>query len=262
MKTYVITIKGMEPSEAASQKCITTGAEHNVDVTLFDAYTPKDKPFDIFKEEEGVLCGGKLFKDSHNSQAALGCMLSHYMLWKKCVEINEVTLITEHDAIFVSEVPDIIKNGEFAGLVNLAKPGYGRMKSISAGLGPMRSKGHLPGTHGYAVKPEGAQKLIEYCKRYGINQPADRFLDNKFRFIQEYAPWPIESAATFTCIQYFAKDMSVDSARIPVAEKMGDSGFVMRTCKDILDPDTGKEIHNKEFIDYKGCAIKQYIKDE
>jgi GR25 family glycosyltransferase involved in LPS biosynthesis len=150
MKTYVITIKGMEPSEAASQKCITTGAEHNVDVTLFDAYTPKDKPFDIF-----VLCGGKLFKDSHNSQAALGCMLSHYMLWKKCVEINEVTLITEHDAIFVSEVPDIIKNGEFAGLVNLAKPGYGRMTSISAGLGPMRSKGHLPGTHGYAVKPEG-----------------------------------------------------------------------------------------------------------
>ena len=261
MKSYVITIKGMKPSEAASQKCITTGVEHNVDVTLFDAYTPKHNPLEVFKTEE-VTCGGKLFKDSHNSQAALGCMLSHYMLWKKCVEIDEVTLILEHDAIVVGEIPDIIKNGEFKGLVNLAKPGYGRMTSISAGLGPMRSKCHLPGTHGYAVKPEGAQQLIQHCKTYGIHQPADRFLDSKFRFIEEYAPWPIESAATFTSIQYFAKDMSVDSARIPVAEKMGDSGFVMRTCKEILDPDTGEAVHNREFIDDKGCAIRQYIKDE
>ena len=249
----------MKPSEAASQKCITTGVEHNVDVTLFDAYTPKHNPLEVFKTEE-VTCGGKLFKDSHNSQAALGCMLSHYMLWKKCVEIDEVTLILEHDAIVVGEIPDIIKNGEFKGLVNLAKPGYGRMTSISAGLGPMRSKCHLPGTHGYAVKPEGAQQLIQHCKTYGIHQPADSFLDSKFPFIQEYAPWPIESAATFTCIQYFAKDMSVDSSRIQVAEKMGDSGFVMRTCKEILDPDTGKEIHNRESIDDKGCAIKQYVK--
>ena len=40
----------MKPSEEASKKCITSGAKHNVDVTLFDAYTPKDKPFDVFKE--------------------------------------------------------------------------------------------------------------------------------------------------------------------------------------------------------------------
>tara|TARA_B100001093_G_scaffold406519_1_gene394965 strand:- start:415 stop:1203 length:789 start_codon:yes stop_codon:yes gene_type:complete len=262
MKSYVITIKGMKPSEEASQKCITSGAKHNVDVTLFDAYTPKDKPFDVFKEEEGVICRGRIFKDTHNPQAALGCLLSHYMLWKKCVETNEITLITEHDAIFVSEVPDIIKNGEFSGLVNLAKPGYGRMQSISSGLGPLRSKGHFPGTHGYAVKPEAAAKMIEFSKRNGIHQPADRFLDSKFRFIQEYAPWPIESAATFTSIQYFAKDMSVKTSDLPVAEKVGDNGFVMRTCKQILDPDTGKEIHNKEFIDDRGCAIKQYVKDE
>ena len=262
MKSYVITIKGMKPSEEASQKCITSGAKHNVDVTLFDAYTPKDKPFDVFKEQEGVICRGRIFKDTHNPQAALGCLLSHYMLWKKCVETNEITLITEHDAIFVSEVPDIIKNGEFSGLVNLAKPGYGRMQSISSGLGALRSKGHFPGTHGYAVKPEAAAKMIEFSKRNGIHQPADRFLDSKFRFIQEYAPWPIESAATFTSIQYFAKDMSVKTSDLPVAEKVGDNGFVMRTCKQILDPDTGKEIHNKEFIDDRGCAIKQYVKDE
>ena len=56
--------------------------------------------------------------------------------------------------------------------------------------------------------------------------------------------------------------MSVDSANIAIAKRMGDSGFVLRTCKQIIDPDTGEELHNKEFIDDKGCAIKQYIKDD
>lgn len=262
MNSFIITIKGLKPSEEAAQKCLETAKHHNLDAEIFDAYTPKDIPLDIFKSQGVENVGGKIFKDSHNPQAALGCLLSHFMLWKVCVETNETTLILEHDAIIVRNIPDIIKNGSFNGLVNLAKPGYGKMNSVEAGLGRLRSKAHLPGTHGYAVTPSGAKKIISYCEKNGIHQPADRFLDNKFPFIQEYAPWPVESAATFTSIQYFAKDMSVDSANIAIAKRMGDSGFVLRTCKQIIDPDTGEELHNKEFIDDKGCAIKQYIKDD
>ena len=260
MNAYIITIKGLKPSEQAAQKCIESANQYNLDIEIFDAYTPKHIPLDIFKREGVRNVGGKIFKESHNPQAALGCLLSHFMLWKKCVETNETTLILEHDAIIVRKIPDIIENGSFDGLVNLAKPGYGRMNSIGPGLGRLRSKVHLPGTHGYAVTPSGAEKIINYCEENGIHQPADRFLDRKFPFIQEYAPWPVESAATFTSIQYFAKDMSVDSANIPIAKSMGDSGFVLRTCKQIIDPDTGEELHNTEFIDDKGCAIKQYIK--
>jgi GR25 family glycosyltransferase involved in LPS biosynthesis len=36
-----------------------------------------------------------------NPKAKIACALSHYLLWKKCININEPILILEHDAIFI-----------------------------------------------------------------------------------------------------------------------------------------------------------------
>ena len=50
----------------------------------------------------------------------------HYLLWKKCVELDEPILILEHDAIFKQNIPDI----EFDMCVNFGRPSYIRPNKI------------------------------------------------------------------------------------------------------------------------------------
>ena len=40
---------------------------------------------------------------THISQGEVGCFLSHYLLWKKCIDLNEPILILEDDAIITDE---------------------------------------------------------------------------------------------------------------------------------------------------------------
>ena len=50
MKPFVITIKNHEDSEKLSRRCIETGKNvGGVNVNVFEALTPKDNPFEIFK---------------------------------------------------------------------------------------------------------------------------------------------------------------------------------------------------------------------
>ena len=40
---------------------------------------------------------------THISQGEVGCFLSHYLLWKKCIDLNEPILVLEDDAIITDE---------------------------------------------------------------------------------------------------------------------------------------------------------------
>ena len=49
----------------------------------------------------------------------IGCSMSHFMLWKKCVELDEPILILEHDSVFLRPFPDDI---EFKGICQINDP--------------------------------------------------------------------------------------------------------------------------------------------
>ena len=198
MKPFIITISDVEDSVNAAQRCIDSAKKFGIDVEIFEAYTPKDKPFDVFKKL-GVKLSDRIYKNPHlrNLDAQCASVLSHYFLWQKAIDLNESILVLEHDAIFVDKLPDI---KDYL-LVNLAKPSFGKYQTPRNGLHPFPNP-HLKGAHGYAISPAGAKRIMESINKNGIWAGADVFLN--FRWMQEYAPWPIEAKPEFTTIQYTA----------------------------------------------------------
>lgn len=198
MKAFVITVKQLPQSVNVAKRCIESAAKFGIKVEHWKATTPEDKPIDIFREE-GLSPRNFSLKFSRKENV-LSCFLSHYFLWNSCVKANEPYLILEHDAVFVKELPEIINLSEYP-IINFGKPSYGAF-NIRKGFGPLFSKRHLPGAHGYTISPEGASLLIQ--KAHERAEATDVFIGHR-NFsgnIFEYCPWPIECDDSFTTVQH------------------------------------------------------------
>lgn len=197
MKSYVITIMDNRDSQHSAQRCIASGL--NYDIKHFPAITPVDN-LDKLLEENNITNLNNFKKDGGQYSRYSNCVaafLSHFHLWKECINTNEATLILEHDAIFINALPNI----NFNKVITLGKPSYGKYNTPThLGVGPMVQAPYMKGAHGYIVNPIGAKELIEKAKTHA--GPTDVFLNvNNFPDIQEYSPWIIEARDSFTTIQ-------------------------------------------------------------
>lgn len=195
MKSYVITIQDQPKSVEVANRCILSGKKFGVKIEKFDAITPKDDPIQI-AEKKGIPLSG--FKEIYSRfENCLSAFLSHYSLWEMCAKGKETFVILEHDAVFVNNLP----NDNFVHLMNIGKPSYGKANVPPLlGVNDLTSKAYLPGAHAYMLKPAGAKELIQQSK---IDAgPTDIFIHkNRFFWIKEYYPWPVEAKDTFTTIQ-------------------------------------------------------------
>ena len=95
-----------------------------------------------------------------------GCFLSHYSLWKRCVQINEPIGIFEHDVEFTGCSPQI------GGVEDLLKlEGFDRKKARPAGT-------WYEGARAYIITPQGAKKLLQWVGEHGC-LPADVTIGEK-----------------------------------------------------------------------------------
>jgi GR25 family glycosyltransferase involved in LPS biosynthesis len=195
-KAYVITITSLAQSRDAAKRCIQSGLEAGVRVVPVKAFTPEDDPKHMFE------VGGLDPKGFHNNtysrlEPCMATFMSHHTLWCECYHLDEPMLILEHDAVFVSPLPELRDDDM---LVNLGKPSYGKFKTPKEGFSRLTSKKYLPGAHGYYVTPGGAAELIEKSEHEA--QPTDIYLNlERFPFITEFYPWPIECDDSFSTIQ-------------------------------------------------------------
>jgi hypothetical protein len=195
MKGYVITIFDNEKSEQAAKRCIKSAAKHGLEVVMEPAITPEDSPMKIASNEEIPIDG---FEEIYSRfDRCLSAFLSHYFLWKNCLEKNEPQIIFEHDAVVFDKIPDNLKNP----IVNLGKPSYGKFRTPQTlGETPLVSKRYLPGAHAYYITPAGALDLINMAKKKA--GPTDIFINlDYFPYINEYYPWPVDAKDNFTTIQ-------------------------------------------------------------
>jgi len=195
MSAYVITIIDNEKSVKAAERCIHSAQNHKIKVSMEAAITPKDNPQKIALEESIPT---KLFEEKYSRfDRCLSAFLSHYMLWKKCLEKNTSQIIFEHDAVVVNNIPEILNHP----IVSLGKPSYGKYKTPNTlGEGPLVSKKYFPGAHAYYITPAGALDLINVAKEKAA--PTDIFINiDNFPYLQEIYPWPVEAKDTFTTIQ-------------------------------------------------------------
>lgn len=166
-KTFVIAIKGHAVSEKQLQDCLDSGKKYGWHIETFwgvDGRTITDNTWTT----EGIF--PRLDKPTMTKPGVQGCFLSHWNLWKKCVDLNEPIIILEHDAIIQNFWNPIKIDNSVIKLHRYYKQKNPKYDDDS-GL-------WSPSGHAYCILPIHAKKLIEFVKRHGAFE-ADRLLGNK-----------------------------------------------------------------------------------
>jgi GR25 family glycosyltransferase involved in LPS biosynthesis len=196
MKSYVITIMDNAKSVKVAERCIASAERFGMPVSKFEAITPKSNLTNLMVKEKIKKSG---FEERWSRMPeCMSAFMSHYLLWKKSVELNEEVTIFEHDAVVMDSIPAL---NDYRGCISFGAPSYGKFNTPTRlGVNSLISKPYFPGAHAYRVKPNIAQLLVDQARYHA--RPTDVFLNTEsFPFLEEYYPWPVEAHDSFTTIQ-------------------------------------------------------------
>jgi len=212
MKAFVIRLEGHEYSEACADRCIQSAAAVGLHVEPFRA-VPREVAGEVLKvlglrwtwaklnNAHGRCIQTGLLQHPYGElQAKIGCSLSHYLLWQKCVAEGPL-LILEHDAVFLRELPDFEFNGicqinDPAGATHRGQDWSDYMRARGPGVFPKtrvmedpNKPDGLAGNSAYVIKPWAAQELIDAFHRLGVWPNDATMCVQLFPYLQELYPW-------------------------------------------------------------------------
>lgn len=163
-KTFVIAIKGHPVSENQLTQCLESGKKYDWKIDVFwgvDGRTITETTW----VNEGIF--PRLDKPTMSRPGVQGCFLSHWFLWKKCLELQEPLIILEHDAVIQNYWNPIEIENSVIKLHRYYKqknPKYDEDSGLWS-----------PSGHAYCLLPEHAERLISFVKLKGAFE-ADRLL--------------------------------------------------------------------------------------
>lgn len=174
MKSYIIHLSKIESSLETATKLQEELKSYDIEAELFEGTYGSDAVELLKKENRKVhdisfkgreLDERGVFKAER--PGVIGCFYSHYNLWKKCAELNETICIFEDDVKIVRplipvEFEDILvivlgarKNAKYIHYLNNPEGKPSAVEYLHASM---------PGTPGYLISPQGANKLLERYK--------------------------------------------------------------------------------------------------
>ena len=210
---------------------------------IFPAVNGREDKHPLFtKYNEGQ---SQLYRGKSLSQGQLGCYASHYLLWEKCVELDEPILIIEDDALlhplqfkaFINQLPKL-------GDIECVRLFDNKRKAFRSNpVLPLEhitiakfTKGHMSAT-GYYLTPNGAQKLLAHSQQWymAVDIYMDRFWINQ---VECYGTIP----ACLTNDPKFESDIGYDAKKPP-------RSFYTRCKREWfnLNELIKREIHNLRF---------------
>jgi glycosyl transferase family 25 len=187
MKHFIIHLPSIPASLETATQLKKDLAKFDIDAKLFNGVRGDDA-VRIMMEEGRTLhpFGLKGPIDIHceeakklDSPGIRGCFLSHYRLWKKCVELDEPIVIWEDDIIIYRGYETV----EFDEVLILALGHPTKsvrwmhlLESPSGNPAALEySSPSMPGACGYAINPVAAQKLLnKFSKTF---TPADNAIN-------------------------------------------------------------------------------------
>jgi len=198
MKTYIIYLKDNDLSiklaKDAQKSCERFGLEYE----MFDG-VPADKAIDVMKLHD--LKPSNSVKKEVWTKGTIGCVASHFLLWKKCSEQDENFVIMEHDGLIIRD-PRLIENDVVhachldasvafnsnydadseewfyhyeKSFIDNNKPGVRDHPSVKFYGNQDIIGGTFRGAYGYMITPAGAKRLVNFVRKYGV-YPADQCL--------------------------------------------------------------------------------------
>lgn len=217
MKAFVITIRDHEYSESCADRCIRSANRYGIKVEKFygvdkhNAYVYLDDYQLVWGWAENntkvKICEHTgLHQFPYNTKdlrSKIACSLSHFLLWKKCIDLNEPILILEHDAVFIRELPEI----EFHGAIQINNPTGGGYKGkwhsnfmtkrSTIGVHPLTRKREetsiipdgFSGGSAYIIKPWAAKEFVSAFHKYGVWPNDATICLQLFPWLEEYYPF-------------------------------------------------------------------------
>ena len=201
MRIFCIRTKEDPSSISGGKRCVESARKFDVDVELFDAVHFKNLDTTInhhgLKLKYTPVPGSQTdFVNRTAPRTRVGNGMTHFLLYKKCIELGENIIILEHDAIFASPPPTIDMDNAVVQICshweNQLTPdrlhGSGRAQKMrkfgneedlsmlginyqwtwpKSGLIKHPLSATL-GTSGYIITPGAANKMVDYLTEDGI----------------------------------------------------------------------------------------------
>lgn len=200
---YCIYLPGLKISEDYAERCVKSAEKHGETVVLYPG-TP------YFEARKKLSDFGITWPDKIRDTYA-GAFCAHYELWLKA-QAGTIGIL-EHDAVFVSPVPDIPLH--FRDVINLQESEWHdprwkyhekvanklRDKTVTEkGIGIIPCEFTcLPCSSGYAIGARAARDLV-YSAQHSVAQHSDRFV-NKLRVnLFDLWPFPIHTKGDVSTI--------------------------------------------------------------
>lgn len=195
MKHYIIRLKQNKFSCEIADACVDRAKQFGIDLEYFDGVYGIEGN-DVFTKH-GVKKFPKFIKKELPGR--IGCAASHYLLWKRCLELNEPLLILEQDGYQIRPLPLDIEDN-FTEVIKLDRcfPRGANMKYDDCcrechdekyndyAWPPEALEKALPKSHkapfgmpyfrgawSYIIKPAGAKKVTDMFEQEGW-VPADK----------------------------------------------------------------------------------------
>ncbi len=176
MKAFIIRLDGNSLSEQLADDVFSSAKSVGLEPSFISAIN-KDNVAEFLDFHNITVA-----KDKKMSQPGTrGCFASHYSLWMKAIEINEPIVILEHDGILLRPIDKLLKKTIDVCHLDPYDPystSYNEDVIIDNGIGVQdyenardkekRITGkYFRGAYGYILKPQGAQKLVDFVKEWG-----------------------------------------------------------------------------------------------
>lgn len=182
--TFIIRMENnsisMNLAERCARSCELQGQEYEffpaVDWTGINLIIPEfHSSLNLLKLTNTSLTNGEI-----------GCFLSHFLLWVKCVELDAPIVILEHDAILVKpyKIHPYFNIISYLGCIEQYKGWTPQIPLPPHGQYNRNYRFMLRG-HAYAIDTMIARRLVAKAINYGIISSADVFIRcDEFSIIQ------------------------------------------------------------------------------
>ena len=155
-KTFVIAIKDHPVSESQLRDCLESAKKFKWKAEVFWGVNGTTITQETWINE-GLF--PRLDKPTMGKPGVQGCFLSHYTLWKRCIELNEPIIILEHDAIIQQQWNALDLTDS---IIKLHRHYSEKNKRSDPDSGFWSKSGHA-----YCLSPSHAKTLIKFVKKVG-----------------------------------------------------------------------------------------------
>ena len=179
MKAFIIYLEQLPWSKELAERCILQADSFGLEVELFPGLF-RDEGKKLAKKEGIPKIAYdyiEQFKFRKMRRGQWGCLMSHFSLWKKCIELNQNILILEQDAQMQKSLPEI----DFKHVLNLQSNTWDDPEWPYYLACQQRYKDDtgyccLPGASAYMITPAAARLLVKELVTAGP-LPADIFVN-------------------------------------------------------------------------------------